>query len=106
MLSAINPKRLTERPTTECPMATMCPTFKTAVQAVMQKHTAYNHAFSGGKGVSCFVWVVGPGITPKGNPSKKLVKAVFGSNCLDLTGTLADDLKQIPGYVQHWINID
>ena len=87
-------------------MATMCPTFKTAVHKVMQKHTAHRHAFEGGKGICCFVWVVGPAITPKGNPSKKKVRACFGSNGLDLTGTLADDLKAIPGYQRHWINID
>ena len=90
----------------ECPMATMSPSFQTAVHEVMQKHTAHRHAFDGGRGVSCFVWVVGPAITPKGNPSKKLVRACFGSNCLDLTGTLDADLKAIPGYVRHWINID
>ena len=87
-------------------MTTMCPTFKKAVHEVMAKHTAHRHAFEGGKGICCYVWVVGPGITPKGNPSKKLVRACFGSNGLDLTGTLVDDLKAIPGYHRHWINID
>ena len=76
-------------------MATMCPDFQSAVHKVMQKHTAHRHAFDGGRG-----------IPPKGNPSKKLVRACFGSNGLDLTGTLADDLKAIPGYQRHWINID
>ena len=86
-------------------MTTMCPTFKKAVYEVMAKHEG-RHFMEGGNGVCCYVWVVGPGITPKGNPSKKLVRACFGSNGLDLTGTLADDLKAIPGYRRHWINID
>ena len=89
-------------------MTTMCTRFMKDVQAVMQKHTARHHAFSGhgGKGVSCYVWIIGPGITPKGNPSKRLVKACFGSNCLDLTGTLNADLKAITGYRSHYINLD
>lgn len=87
-------------------MATLCPQFKTAVHTVMQKHTVNRHAFDGGNGISCFVWVSGPAVTPKGNPSKKLVKACFSSNCLDLTGTFATDLKAIPSYVGHYINFD
>ena len=87
-------------------MATMCPKFKTAVYKVMAKHTATNHFMEGGNGVCCYVWVTGPGVTPKGNPSKKLVKSCFGSNSLDLTGTLAADMKEIPGYVGHHVNID
>ena len=87
-------------------MATMCPTFKTAVHTVMNKHEATSHFMEGGMGVCCYVWVTGPAITPKGNPSKKRVKACFGSNGLDLTGSFAEDLKEIPGYVRHHINID
>jgi len=89
-------------------MTTMCTRFTSAVHAVMQKHTARDHAFSGrgGKGVSCYVWITGPGVTPKGNPSKRLVKACFGSNCLDLTGTLGADLKAITGYRSHYVNLD
>ena len=89
-------------------MATMCPKFKSAVAKVINKHTARHHAFSGGGGlgISAYVWVSGPAVTPKGNPSKKRVKACFGNNCLDLTGTLGDDLKAIPGYVGHYVNFD
>ena len=86
-------------------MTTMCPKFKSAVNKAMAKHTA-RHFMEGGNGVCCYVWVSGPAITPKGNPSKKLVKACFGSNGLDLTGTLRADLKAIPGYVGHYVNID
>ncbi len=87
-------------------MATMCPTFKAAVYAVMAKHEARTHFMEGGRGVCCYVWVTGPAVTPKGNPSKRLVKACFSSNGLDLTGTLAADMKAIPGYVGHYVNID
>ena len=86
-------------------MATMCPKFKAAVHKVMQKHTATKHAFDGGTGISCFVWVSGPAVTPKGNPSVYKVKNCFGSNGLDLTGFDAD-LKALPGYVGHYINFD
>ena len=57
-------------------MTTMCPTFRAAVNTVLDKHTT-RHFMDGGKGVCCYVWVSGPAITPKGNPSKKLVKACF-----------------------------
>jgi hypothetical protein len=84
----------------------MCPTFKTAVHAVMAKHESTLHFMEGGTGVCCYVWVTGPGVTPKGNPSKKLVKACFGSNGLDLTGTFAADIRALPGYKAHYVNID
>jgi hypothetical protein len=87
-------------------MATMDPKFKSAVYEVIAKHTAPTHVMSGGKGVCCFVWVTGPAVTPKGNPSTKRVKACFSSNCLDLSGTFYDDMKDIPGYVGHYVNLD
>jgi|SaaInlV_165m_DNA_2_1040747.scaffolds.fasta_scaffold04658_9 hypothetical protein len=90
----------------ESTMATMCPKFKTAVHKVMAKHTAKSHFMEGGKGVCCYVWVSGPGVTPKGKPSVYKVKDCFGSIALDLTGTLDADLKAIPGYVGHHIYID
>jgi len=87
-------------------MPSLCPEFKTAVYKVIAKHTTAKHFMEGGRGVCCYVWVTGPGVTPKGNKSKWLVKDCFGSNGLDLTGTLKADLKAIPGYVRHYINID
>ena len=67
-------------------MTTMCPKFKSAVHKVLAKHTT-RHFMEGGNGVCCYVWVSGPAITPKGNPSKKRVRDCFGSNGLNLTGT-------------------
>ncbi len=87
-------------------MPKMCPKFKSAVYDVLAKHTAPTHAMGGGKGVSCFVWVTGPGVTPKGNPSKRLVKSCFPSNCLDLSGSLYEDMKALEGYRGHYVNLD
>ena len=87
-------------------MATMCPKFKSAVHKAMAKHEASKHYIEGGNGVCCYVWVTGPGVTPKGNKSVYVVKACFGSNGLDLTGNFDEDLQKIPGYVRHHINID
>ena len=88
-------------------MATMCPTFKSAVYKTIQKHEDRRHYMEGGDGVCCFIWVTGPGITPKGNKSKRLVKACFSSNSLTLRGGAFDmDLKAIEGYRSHYVNID
>ena len=87
-------------------MTTMCPKFKSAVHAVMAKHEATKHFMEGGNGVCCYVWVTGPGVTKTGKPSVYKVKACFGSNGLDLTGSFAADMKEVPGYVGHHINID
>ncbi len=87
-------------------MASLCPKFKTAVHKVLKKHSTHKHYMEGGNGVCCYVWASGPGVTPKGNPSVYKVKALIGGYDLDLTGTLNEDLKAIPGYVGHKINID
>ena len=88
-------------------MATMCPKFKSEVNKALSSVTAQSHALNGGNGVCCFVWVAGPAVTPKGNPSKKLVKSCFSANCLDLTeGKLDAALKAIPGYHHHYVNLD
>mgnify|MGYP003110419536 CR=1 FL=1 len=86
-------------------MTNMCPKFESKVHEVISKHSA-THYMEGGNGVSCYVWVVGPGVTSRGNSSSRKVRSCFPSNSLDLTGTFGADLKSVPGYVDHKINLD
>jgi len=87
-------------------MATMCPEFEKDVLKVIEEHTAPVHCFNGGNGVCCYVWVAGPGVTPKGNKSVYIVRKCFSSNCLDLTGTFDRKLKATEGYHSHYVNFD
>ena len=88
-------------------MATQCPKFKMAVSKVINKYQAKACYIDGGSGVFCYLWITGPGVTPKGNPSKRLVKACFPTGCITLSGGHFDAaLEAIPGYYSHYVNID
>ena len=86
--------------------STLDPAFRKRVEEVIRKHEGLHVLAGGGVGVSCFVWVVGPGQTPSGRRSKKLFKACFGSNGLDLSNGFEEELRRIPGYQGHSINLD
>lgn len=87
------------------PRSTICPAFKTAVEKTIKEHEATRHFMEGGRGASCYIWVTGPGVTPKGNPSKRRFEFCVGSNCLDMKGIDAA-LAALPGYGGHHINLD
>ena len=86
----------------------MCPKFMSEVCKTIENHESRKHFMEGGSGVSCFIWVTGPAITPKGNPSKKLAKSCFSSNSLDLRPESGFDaaMRNIAGYRSHYVNID
>ena len=81
------------------------PEFKSRIQRVVTEHTAARHFMQGGVGVCVYIWVTGPGVTPNGNPSKRLVKSMFSSNSLDVVAFDAA-VRQVDGYASHYINVD
>ena len=81
------------------------PTFKADIQRVVNAAEADDHFMNGGNGVCVYIWVTGPGVTPSGNRSKRLVKALFSSNSLDVVAFDAA-VRKVDGYYSHYINVD
>jgi len=81
---------------------TLDPTFRAACVDVLTAHRERGHVFSGGTGVSCYVWVSGPS-TRKGRD----VRALLGGFDLDLRdGKVYAALRAIRGCSEVSINID
>jgi len=80
---------------------TLDPVFKAAALAVLEAHRGQGHVFSGGTGVSCYVWITGPSTKKGWN-----IRVLLGCYDLDLQGRVSTDLSKLPGYAGHSINID
>lgn len=81
---------------------TLDPAFRAAALAVLEQHRGRGHVYSGGNGVSCYVWVTGPS-TRKGRD----VRALLGGYVLDLTESrVYAALRAVPGCAEVSINID
>lgn len=81
---------------------TLDPAFRAACAEVLTAHRGRGHVYSGGTGVSCFVWVSGPS-TRKGTQ----VRSLLGGFDLDLTsGKVYAALRAVPGCSGVSINID
>jgi hypothetical protein len=78
------------------------PAFRNACLDVLKTHRGRGNVYSGGTGVSCFVWVTGVSTRPG-----SYCRALLGSFDLDLRdGKVYDALRAIPGYRDATINID
>ena len=79
------------------------PTLRDACLEVLKTHRGRGHVYSGGTGVSCFVWVTGQSTRPG-----TACRALLGSFDLDLRNSdkLYAALRAIPGYRDATINID
>lgn len=80
---------------------TLDPTFRAAALAVLEAHRGRGHVFSGGTGVSCYVWITGPS-TKKGSN----IRTLLGGFDLNLNGGVYTALHAVPGCAEVSINID
>jgi len=81
---------------------TLDPAFRALCVEVLAAHRGRGHAYSGGTGVSCYVWVSGPS-TRKGTQ----VRSLLGGFDLDLRdGNVYAALRAVPGCSDVSINID
>jgi hypothetical protein len=80
---------------------TLDPTFRAAALAVLEAHRGQGHVFSGGTGVSCYVWISGPSTKKGWN-----IRALMGCYDLDLRGGVYTALHAVPGCAEVSINID
>ena len=81
---------------------TLDPAFRAALTKVLEQHRGQGHIFSGGTGVSCYVWVVGPSTKKGWN-----VRALLGCYDLDLRqGQVYTALHAVPGCAEVSINVD
>ena len=81
---------------------TLDPVFKAAALAVLGQHLGQGHIFSGGTGVSCYVWVTGPSTRKGWN-----IRALLGGFTLDLrNGRVYTALRAVPGCAEVSINVD
>jgi len=84
------------------PPLALDPAFRDACVAVLEAHRGRGHVYSGGTGVSCYVWVTGPS-----NRKGAQVRALLGGFDLDLRDNkVYAALRAIPGYRDATINID
>jgi hypothetical protein len=84
------------------PPLALDPTFRAACVAVLEAHCGQGHVFSGGTGVSCYVWVTGPS-----NRKGTDVRSLLGGFVLNLSSDrIYAALRAIPGYRDSTINID
>jgi hypothetical protein len=77
------------------------PAFREACIAVLEAHRGQGHIYSGGTGVSCYVWVTGPS-----NRKTTDVRALLGGFDLDLSRNPYAALRAIPGCRDVKINLD
>ena len=81
---------------------TLDPVFKAAALAVLDQHRGQGHIFSGGTGVSCYVWVTGPSTKKGWN-----IRTLLGGFTLDLrNGEVYTALRAVPGCAEVSINVD
>lgn len=85
------------------PPLALDPSFRAACVAVLEAHRGRGHVYSGGTGVSCYVWVTGPSNRPGTD-----VRTLLGGFDLDLgnSSRIYAALRAIPGYREANINID
>ena len=84
------------------PPLSLDPPFRAACVAVLEAHRGRGHVYSGGTGVSCYVWVSGPSNRPGTS-----VRSLLGGFDLDLRDNkIYSALRAIPGCGEVSINID
>jgi hypothetical protein len=91
---------MTTSPTPRQPLA-LDSDFRAAAIAVLNQYRGNGHIFSGGTGVSCYVWIVGPSNRPG-----ERIRVLLGGYDLDLRGDLRAALRAIPGCGEVTINVD
>jgi hypothetical protein len=80
---------------------TLDPAFRATVDAVLTAHRGRGHVYSGGNGVTCYVWVTGPS-TRTGTQ----VRSLLGGYDLDLAGGKVYAALRAAGCTEVSINID
>lgn len=80
---------------------TLDPVFLTQALAVLGQHRGQGHIFSGGTGVSCYVWVTGPSTKKGWN-----IRTLLGGFTLDLQKEVYTALRAVPGCAEVSINVD
>jgi len=80
---------------------TLDPAFRARCDEVLAAHRGRGHVYSGGNGVTCYVWVTGPS-TRTGTQ----VRSLLGGYDLDLTGGKVYAALRAAGCTEVSINID